>query len=543
VADFINGFYCRFPELESANPTLWGTTISSFSSTIATTLAAKKKEEEDATKKAEAEKRKALDEEAANLAALAKLQEEKGRLLMTKGLIAAQDALKHDELVNGRYEQATKLLADATDDIRESELFNVLFATTFADDKKPQERKPNYFFCDVTNYIVPENMTMDFDYVMVDVKSARTKKMLVPISIKCRLDQLAQLQMVFTADGFFSDAPFVIGSTVHSLNLESLDSGGSLEGDEEYVHPHHKEPLRGLVSQYIITFYPSLPALTKAQNLVHLKPLAQEQNGYDAKYCDMSRWIMKGAKGYFDPWTFKPALSHENGGLYGEKYPAWLGILWYFLSRMPQSQTEVIVACTGTNYFDVLKATSLLDYKLWVYDDCFSKFGVQPRGATPSKVNREEEKPSELEKLVPVVERYKTSWDRTSLSAQLLQNEPLRRHLFGGMPTPARVFLHTYFLETIHTNDCIDIATLLHSQVTSPNRFKEDKELFPLEKSASGVVKDHVHEYRYRRVDDHGSYAQYAREFGLLQAQKWDYAAPQSFLVNTHICVLKSVCS
>ena len=72
---------------------------------------------------------------------------------------------------------------------------------------------------------------------------------------------------------------------------------------------------------------------------------------------------------------------------------------------------------------------------------------------------------------------------------------------------------------------------------TSPNRFEEDKELFPLETSVSGVVKDHVHQFRYRRVDDHGSYAQYAREFGLLQTPKWEYAAPQSFLVNTRICV------
>jgi hypothetical protein len=513
--------------------------ISGFSSTITTTRDAKKKEEEDAKKKAEAEERMAFDEAQAKLAALAKLQEEKQNALIAKGLIAAQDALKHDELANGRYEQATKLLAEATDDIRDdSEIYNVRIPTTFADHKSPQEQKPTYIFCDVTNYIVPANETADFEYLMIDVKSARTKKMLVPISIKCRLDQLAQLQMVFTADGFFSDAPFVIGSTVHSLNFESLDSGGSLDGDEEYVHPHHKEPLHGLVSQYILTFYPSLPALTKAQNLVHCKPLTQEQNGYGGKFCDISRWIMKGAKGYFDPWTFKPALSHENGGLYGEKYPAWLGILWYFLSRMPPPQTEVIVACTGHNYFDVLKATSLLDYKLVVYDDCFTKFGVQARG-TPVKqikAGQEEDKPSESEKPAPV-ERYKISWDRTSLSAQLLQNEPLRRHLFGGMPTPARMFLHTYFLETIHTNDCIDIATLVHSQVTSPNRFKEDKELFPFETSVSGVVKDHVHEYRYRRVDDHGSYAQYAREFGLLQTPKWEYAAPQSFLVNTHICV------
>jgi ABC-type molybdenum transport system ATPase subunit/photorepair protein PhrA len=147
VADFINGFYIRFPELEQANPTLWGTTISGFSSTITTTRDTKKKEEEDAKNKAEAELRERENKAQAQLAALARLEEEKQNVLIAKGLIAAQDALKHDELANGRYEQATKLLAEATDDIRDdSEIYNVRIPTTFADHKSPQEQKPTYIF-------------------------------------------------------------------------------------------------------------------------------------------------------------------------------------------------------------------------------------------------------------------------------------------------------------------------------------------------------------------------------------------------------------
>jgi hypothetical protein len=126
----------------------------------------------------------------------------------------------------------------------------------------PQLKLASFLFADVTK--MPTDGAETWDALTLEVRSAKmplqkgakAKKLFPNVAIRCRVDQMASLCAAFTGLGMVADAPFVVGSTMASINLNTLDGGNFMKESEKHLHGYHKtDPhLQGLVGGYILTF-------------------------------------------------------------------------------------------------------------------------------------------------------------------------------------------------------------------------------------------------------------------------------------------------